>query len=53
LEFKVNNTAQNALEQIKEKKYADKYLNQNKKITLIGISFEGKGIKEYVTEELK
>ena len=53
LEFKVNDTAQNALKQIKEKKYADKYLNQNKKIILIGVSFEDKAIKEYVVEELK
>jgi hypothetical protein len=53
LEFKVNDTAQNALKQIKEKGYADKYLNQNKKIILIGVSFEDKAIKEYVVEELK
>ncbi len=53
MEFKVNGTAQDGLDQIKEKKYADKYLNQKKKIILIGISFEEKGIKEYVIENLK
>ena len=52
LEFKINDTAQNALQQIKENNYADKY-HQKKKIILIGVSFEAKAVKEYVIEELK
>ncbi len=38
LEFKVGNA--NALEQIKEKRYADKYLNEKKNIYLVGINFD-------------
>ena len=39
LEFKVDGK-ENALEQIKEKNYAQKYKNQNKEIFLIGIHFD-------------
>ena len=41
IEFKVENK-QNALQQIKEKKYYEKYLNYNKDIYLIGIDFDTK-----------
>jgi len=34
----------NALKQIKEKKYYEKYLSQNKQIYLVGIEFD-EGIK--------
>jgi hypothetical protein len=56
LEFKVNATAEQAIEQIKEKKYADKYKSEQlkgKKIYLIGVSFKDKGIDKYLIEELK
>lgn len=52
LEFKVNDTAQNALQQIKDKKYADKYTNQNKEIILIGIACNQKTIEDYLIEKL-
>ena len=52
LEFKVNDTAQKAIEQIREKKYAEKYLNENKKIILIGVNCQEKTITEYIIEEL-
>ena len=52
LEFKVNDTAENAIKQIKEKKYAQKYLNENKKIVLIGVACQEKTIKEYLIEDL-
>ncbi|MBL0708165.1 MAG: ATP-binding protein [Sulfurimonas sp.] len=38
LEFKMGNA--NALEQIKQNKYADKYLNDKKDIYLVGINFD-------------
>ena len=38
LEFKVGN--ENALQQIKDKQYAQKYMNENKDIYLIGINFD-------------
>jgi hypothetical protein len=38
LEFKVGSTP--ALEQIKEKNYHQKYLDENKEIYLIGINFD-------------
>ena len=39
-EFKMKNNKKNALAQIKEKKYHEKYTNQNKNIYLIGIEFD-------------
>jgi len=52
IEFKVDNT--NALEQIKKKNYAKKYLNQAKEIYLIGIGFDtkDKNIKEFNWQKL-
>jgi len=41
-EFKLNSSAQNALDQILEKKYYEKYLNKNKAIILIGVNFSFK-----------
>jgi len=41
IEFKVDNK-QNALQQIKDKKYYEKYLNYNKDIYFIGIDFDTK-----------
>jgi hypothetical protein len=44
-----------ALKQILEKKYYEKYLNENKKIVLIGIEFSKKlrNIRDYKTKEIK
>ena len=42
LEFKVIESGDNALEQIKQKNYHQKYLSQNKDIYLIGIKFDKK-----------
>jgi len=41
IEFKVNAT-QNALQQIKDKKYYEKYINHHKNIYLVGIEFDTK-----------
>ncbi len=53
-EFKLNGngTAEDALKQIQEKHYADKYKSSKKKIVFIGTSFdeERKTIGEYLTE---
>ncbi len=40
IEFKINNTAENALNQIKLKKYYQKYESINKTIILVGIAFD-------------
>ncbi|WP_121627424.1 ATP-binding protein [Poseidonibacter antarcticus] len=52
IEFKVDGK-ENALEQIKDKKYATKYLNHNKDIYLIGIEFNSldKNISKFEWEE--
>ena len=51
IEFKLNAPATDGLDQIKEKKYYEKYLlRKDKLITLIGVSFDSKTrtIKEWV-----
>ncbi|PIY12168.1 MAG: AAA family ATPase [Flexibacter sp. CG_4_10_14_3_um_filter_32_15] len=60
LEFKVNGTAEDAIKQIKEKGYADKYKSEQKKknqkgkqIYLIGVAFKDKSIDKYLIEELE
>ena len=40
-EFKLNGTAEEALAQIKEKGYHEKYLRNGKKVTLVGAAFDG------------
>ncbi|MBR3820450.1 MAG: ATP-binding protein [Kiritimatiellae bacterium] len=52
MEFKRDKSAAEALEQIKEKKYYEKFLGSGKKITLVGVNFdsEKRTIAEYVTE---
>jgi hypothetical protein len=54
IEFKMNVPAQVALEQIQEKKYADKYRLTNKTILGVGISFdtEKKAVRDWVVEEV-
>ena len=39
-EFKLNGTAEEALAQIKEKGYHEKYLRAGKKVTLAGVAFD-------------
>ena len=52
-EFKMKTNPKNALQQIKDKKYHEKYLNQNKEIYLIGIEFdeEQKNISKFESEK--
>lgn len=52
-EFKVDSSPEAAIQQIKEKKYSDKYLNiPNKKLHIIGINFSSleRNISEYLIE---
>ena len=55
IEFKFNQSAEKAIEQIKEKKYYESYLDTNKKIHLLGINFstDEKNILEWKEEVLK
>lgn len=54
MEFKVDKTKESAMQQIKSKKYYEKYLNDGRKIILIGIHFssEEKNIVGFEWEEL-
>lgn len=40
IEFKCNQSAQKGIDQIKEKKYADKYMQSGKKIVFVGVNFD-------------
>ena len=53
LEFKINKSAEIALQQIKDKAYPEKYLIENKEIVMIGINFDTrkKGIKDWLLEK--
>ncbi len=42
MEFKCNQSAEKAIEQIKEKNYAEKFKNKGKEIILLGINFDTK-----------
>jgi len=55
LEFKLTETAQEAIQQIKTKEYYNRYLLDNKKIVLIGVQFDSETgmIKEWIIEEKK
>jgi len=52
IEFKVGN--ENALQQIKDKKYHEKYMNENKDIFIVGINFdkEKKNIDKFEWKKL-
>jgi hypothetical protein len=54
-ELKVNKTAQEALEQIKAKGYADKYRAQQKAIYAVGLNFNTaeRNLSDYVVEQLE
>lgn len=51
-EFKFSGTKEEALAQIKNKKYYEKYLNRGKDIYLIGAEFRDRNIGEYAVELL-
>ena len=53
IEFKVDADKEKPIKQIKERRYFEKYMNENKEIYLIGISFssEERNIKEYEIEK--
>ncbi len=53
IEFKCNQSAQIALQQIREKKYAEKYRQSDKKIILIGINFnkEKRNLEEWKIQQ--
>ena len=52
MEFKVG-TAEDALTQVKEKKYYERYLISEKAVTLIGIGFDKsqRNLRDYKIEE--
>ncbi len=55
LEFKVNDTAEKAIEQIKNKNYTEKYKAEKengKTIYIIGVACNEKTIKEYLIEKI-
>ena len=54
MEFKRDKFAAEAMAQIKEKKYYEKFLGSGKKITLVGVSFDSdkRTIAEWVTEKI-
>ncbi len=52
LEFKVKDSAENALKQIKEKKYYQKYQDSHKEIYLIGVACQEKQLNEYLVEKV-
>ncbi len=45
LEFKINQSAKKAIDQIKSKEYATKYTDDNRQISLIGINFDTEKMK--------
>ena len=52
IEFKLNDSCTAALQQIKDKQYAQKYQNSGKAIVLLGVEFDqaGRNIGEFITE---
>jgi hypothetical protein len=51
-EFKLNGTKEEALQQIKDKKYYEKYISKGKPIYLVGLEFRDKNVGEYLVERL-
>ncbi len=54
IEFKLNGTATNALQQIEDKQYHKKYLGRSKKIVLIGANFdsETRNLTEWTSKDI-
>ena len=55
IEFKLDKDEKTAIQQIKDKGYADKYLHKGKTVKLLGVNFESKEkkVKGWMEEELK
>ena len=55
IEFKFNQSADKAIEQIRENKYYEQYLDSNKKIHLLGINFstQAKNILDWKCEDFE
>ena len=51
-EFKLNGTKEEALQQIKDKKYYEKYISREKPIYLVGLEFRDKSVGEYLLERV-
>ena len=51
LEFKLNGTKEEALTQIKTKKYYEPFLKEGKTIYLVGLEFKEKNVGEFIVEE--
>ncbi len=54
-EFKLRGTAEDAMRQIHEKKYYEKYLREGKEITLLGVAFDQneRNITQYLMEKIR
>ena len=54
IEFKLGSSANMALKQIREKKYYEKYLDDEREKLLVGVSFSAKkrNIVRYIVEEI-
>jgi hypothetical protein len=55
MEFKLDGTSENAIEQIKEREYAATYKNSEKKVFLVGVNFskEDRNVERWEVEEWK
>ncbi|MCD6321719.1 MAG: PD-(D/E)XK nuclease domain-containing protein, partial [Clostridiales bacterium] len=51
-EFKFNGDKNKALNQIKEKKYFEKYQGADKKIYLFGVEFTDRNVGEWIVEKM-
>ncbi len=53
MEFKCDQSSKEAMEQIKEKKYAERFLHTGRRIYLVGINFstEKRNIEDWEVEE--
>jgi hypothetical protein len=51
LEFKLNGTKEEALSQIKTKKYYERFLKEGKTIYLVGLEFTEKNVGEFIVEK--
>lgn len=54
IEFKLNGTKEEALKQIQDKQYAQKYLRSNKAIVLLGVAFDqhSRNIDDFIQHDL-
>ena len=53
IEFKFEKSASNAMQQIHEKKYYQKYKETGKEIVLVGANFEKRNVGEYMSQTLE